>query len=402
MLFSNYKLASMSSDDVAIAFVNDVLKVASYSNASDIHFEPYKETFRVRMRLDGILKNMGDYEPRFHPAITARVKLLGSLDIAERRAPQDGSLRFQFTPQDSEESTEIHFRVSSIPTIYGEKIVLRRLSDKEDIAEIKRLGMDESTLEEWRQLTSRPFGIVLVSGPTGSGKSTTLFATLRILNSEEVNISTIEDPVEYKIEGINQMQINSVKLSFASALRSVLRQDPDVIMVGEIRDRETADIALRASLTGHKVFSTVHTNDTASSITRLLDMGVEPFLVASSLNGVLAQRLVRKICSHCQEFYDSTTEEQLFLHLEQPLTLSRGKGCQECNHTGYSGRTGIYELLPLNSEIRQMIVQRQSDMEIKQYAIHSLGMRSLFQSAREKIITHTTTTEELKRVMGEG
>lgn len=399
MLFSNHRLNILSENELAQVFVGDVLKVASLSQASDIHFEPYREFFRVRMRLDGILKNMGEYEMRFYPPIAARAKLLGGLDIAERRAPQDGALSY-FVEHEIE-SHEVHFRISSIPTLYGEKIVFRRLSDREEVADLYQLGMDAKHLQQWERSMRRPSGITLVTGPTGSGKSTTLFATLKLLNQEMVNISTIEDPVEYKLEGVNQMQINSVKLSFASALRSMLRQDPDIIMVGEMRDKETADIAMRASLTGHKVFSTVHTNDTAGTLTRLIDMGVEPYLVASSLNTILAQRLVRKTCQHCTTLRPSTPEENLLLKLEDSHEIADPKGCQECNHTGYKGRTGVYEMLMMDEEVKRQVMESRSETEIKQYAIAHQGMKTVYEHTKEKVLNQTTTVEELRRVIGE-
>lgn len=397
MLFSNFKLRELSQDRLAIEFIDDVLKVSCYSNASDIHLEPFHDKFVVRMRLDGLLKNMGEYDILFFPPIVTRAKLLSNLDIAERRKPQDGSLIF--TIPGSED--EVHFRTSVIPTIYGEKMVLRRLSDKQDISSFFNLGMPDSIYQQWKRLIHKPHGIILLSGPTGSGKTTTLFATLRLLNSENVNITTIEDPVEYKIEGINQTQINSVKISFADALRSVLRQDPDIIMVGEIRDRETAEIALRASLTGHKVYSSVHTNDSVSSLTRLIDMGIEPFLVSSSINAILAQRLIRTSCTACIQSHIPTEFEQAYLKIGPDTPLQKSKGCSECNYTGYSGRTGIYELMEIDENIAKMIIQRESNASIRQYARKHLQMQTLFDSAKEKVLEGITTPEEMERILGE-
>lgn len=395
MLFSNHKLREMNPDSLAKEFIDDFLNVSCYSNASDIHLEPFKEHFLVRMRLDGMLKTMGRYDAHFFPPIVTRAKLLCKMDIAERRAPQDGSLMHAYGEQ------EVQFRASSIPTIHGEKMVIRRLSDHQDISDIENLGMSPQLLEQWKKLIAMPHGITLVSGPTGSGKTTTLFATLNILNDERYNITTIEDPVEYKIDGICQTQISHIKMGFSDGLRSVLRQDPDIIMVGEIRDSETAEIALRASLTGHKVFSSLHTNDAVSSVVRLLDMGIEPYLVASSINGVLAQRLVRKICPYCKiEYFADLDEKALFKGLKSDL-FYKGEGCQECNHTGYYGRIGVYELFLMQGSVRTQVIEHRGDRALHELAKTEQGMRSYLDDALDKAQKGITTLEEVCRISGE-
>jgi type II secretory ATPase GspE/PulE/Tfp pilus assembly ATPase PilB-like protein len=397
-LVSEEELDAMPEGEQAPFFVDQLIQKAVLLGASDIHLEPFKERFRIRMRVDGMLQTFGTYANEHHTTVTSRVKLLADLDIAERREPQDGA----FVYRDGE-GYETGFRASSIPTIYGEKLVLRKLSDGSESVSLAGLGMEGAVRESWERLIHAPHGIVLVCGPTGSGKSTTLFATIQGINTDGINISTVEDPVEYKIDGVNQVQVDNVKVTFTDALRSLLRQDPDVVMVGEIRDRDTAEIALRASLTGHLVFSTIHTNNAPNAVTRLVDMGAEPFLVASSINGVLAQRLVRRCCESCKKPRPADGFEKILLGVgaEVELTLYEGAGCPRCNFTGYRGRVGIYELLVVDNVIRRIILEGGNDLEVGTHAKEACGMQSLSQHAAQKVREGVTTIEEYQRVVGD-
>jgi type II secretory ATPase GspE/PulE/Tfp pilus assembly ATPase PilB-like protein len=397
-LLSDAELATLPEGEKAVLFVDQIVQKAILLGASDIHIEPFKERFRIRMRIDGMLHAFGEYDNAFHTAVASRFKLLADLDIAEKREPQDGAFVYK-----DEEGRETGFRASAIPTIYGEKLVLRKLSDGSENIELESLGMEGTLRVSWERLIHAPHGIVLVCGPTGSGKSTTLSATISRINIESINISTVEDPVEYKIAGVNQVQVDDVKISFADALRSLLRQDPDVVMVGEVRDKETAEIALRASLTGHLVFSTIHTNNAPSAVTRLVDMGTEPFLVASSINGVLAQRLVRRCCAACKQARPAEAFEKLLLGAgeDEEVTLYEGSGCPHCNFTGYKGRVGIYELLVVDSTVRRMILEQSNDLEIGAYAKAECGMQTLSQHAAQKVREGVTTVEEFQRVVGD-
>ncbi len=359
--------------------------------ASDIHIEPYEKELDVRLRIDGVLHRVLTPPKIIQDALISRIKIMSNLDIAEKRLPQDGRIRLLLGGRD------IDIRVSVIPTSHGERAVLRLLDRKQGLLGLWEVGFgkeDERKLEEYLQ---RPDGIILVTGPTGSGKTTTLYAALNRIHTEEKNIITVEDPIEYQLKGIGQIQVNpKIGLTFASGLRSILRQDPDVIMVGEIRDLETAEIAMQASLTGHLVLSTLHTNDAPSALVRLIDMGIEPFLVASSLTVVLAQRLVRTICPHCKVSYKPSDVEKSYFS-NPPEFLYRGTGCEKCKGKGYYGRTGIFEFLAIDNEIRPMITDKIDSQSIKNHAI-SKGMKTLRQDGIEKARGGITTLEEVLRV----
>jgi type IV pilus assembly protein PilB len=384
----------------AIQFADEVFQKSIRMNASDVHIEPQKNNFRIRMRLNGVLQVFGEYSSEFFPSFSSRVKLISNLNIAEKRDTQDGAIVYSFA-KDEDEKIDVPFRVSVIPVVYGEKIVLRRLGGGDVTIMLSNLGMSQQMLALWRRVIKKPHGIILVSGPTGSGKSTTLQAAMNEIKSDEINITTVEDPVEAKIAGINQVQVDSFKVSFADALRSILRQDPDVIMIGEIRDKETAEIALRASLTGHLVYSTIHTNDAPSSVTRLVDMGIEPFLVSSSVVAVLAQRLMRVLCYHCKEEYETDAMEMKLLHINSPQKIYAHKGCFHCNNTGYITRSGVYELMVVDSIIQRMINEGKSDQMIKEYAVGTLGMSTIYQEAATKVLEGITTMDELKKVVAD-
>lgn len=389
-------LLELTEEAPIIRLLNALLQQAVKEKASDIHIEPYEREIDVRIRIDGILHKVLSPPKIIQDALISRVKIMANLDIAEKRLPQDGRIRVLIGGRD------IDIRVSIVPTTFGERVVLRLLDRKQGLRGLNELGLGDQ-LEEFNQLLNRTNGIILVTGPTGSGKTTTLYAALNSLNRAEKNIITVEDPVEYQLKGVGQIQVNPrIGLTFASGLRSILRQDPDVIMVGEIRDRETAEIAIQASLTGHLVLSTLHTNDSASSITRLLDMGIEPYLVASSLVGVLAQRLVRVICPHCKEGYKPSEEEMEYLGVQglgfRDGFLHRGRGCDKCRQSGYHGRTGIFELLIIDPEIRRMIISRSDSRTISEYAI-SRGMQNLYRDGLSKVRSGITTIEEVLRVI---
>jgi len=386
-------------DDVPAARLFDlVMTQAIRDRASDIHIEPDEKSLRIRFRIDGFLYEFLTLPKTIHPPLTSRIKVLAEMDIAETRLPQDGNFNVRL------ERRNIEIRVSTFPTIYGENVVLRLLDQTTSLMKLEDLGFSDQMLERFKQLLQRPHGMILVTGPTGSGKTTTLYASLNLINSPEKNIITIEDPVEYRLPLIRQTQINpKAGITFAGGLRSILRQDPDVIMVGEIRDRETADVALQAALTGHLVLSTLHTNDAPEAITRLMDIGVEPYLIASSLLGVLAQRLVRKICSECKTSYRIDPSkinpwDGKRLEAKESLTLYRGKGCKSCKQSGYWGRVGLYELLEMSEELRQLISERAPIPVLRKVARETLGMTTLREDGLKKVLEGTTTLEEVNRV----
>ena len=378
-----------------IKFVSLVLYEALKMRATDIHIEPLEKGGRIRYRVDGILHEISTPPPHYLPAIISRIKVMSNLNIAERRLPQDG--RFWI----KQEGEEIDVRVSIIPTIWGERVVLRLLRSS-SLMSLEELGLDRETLHIVEKLIHLPHGIILVTGPTGSGKTTTLYAALTRINSPDKNIITIEDPVEYQLNGIAQIQVKpSIGLTFAEGLRSILRHDPDVILIGEMRDYETAEIAIRASLTGHLVFSTLHTNDSASAITRLLDIGIEPFLVTSSVRAIIAQRLVRKICPYCRrEKRLNKAEWESLTTSPPPTSIWEGEGCKKCLETGYLGRTGIYEILIIDNRIREMISERVESHIIKETAKKE-GMRTLLEDGLLKVKKGITTIEEVLRVTQE-
>lgn len=383
-------------DAPIIAIVNSLFSQAVRERASDIHIEPQEKTLRVRFRIDGILREVSSFTKDIQAAVISRIKIMSDMDIAEKRMPQDGRIKIQ------EAGREIDIRVSTLPTILGEKVVLRILDKQAVMLDIARLGFSDNNLAKYRNLYAQSYGMILVTGPTGSGKTTTLYSTLSAVNSPGQNIITVEDPVEYRLEGINQVQVNpKAGLTFASGLRSILRQDPNIVMLGEIRDGETADIAIRAALTGHLVLSTLHTNDAAGAVTRLIDMGVEPFLVASSVLGVIAQRLVRKICPECKTAYVPKPEavERMFLGIGpyDPVTLYRGKGCPACNNTGYRGRMSIHEVMPVSSHIRELVNKRASTDEFAVVAAQE-GMVAMREDGIDKALQGLTTVGEVMRV----
>jgi type IV pilus assembly protein PilB len=380
-----------------VKLVNALLTDAIRKRASDIHVEPFEKMLRVRFRIDGVLYEIMKPPLKLKNPLLSRLKIMAALDIAERRLPQDGRIKLRLP-----DAKEMDFRVSVIPTIFGEKIVLRLLDKSSLQLDMTKLGFEETALEDFKESISRPFGMVLVTGPTGSGKTTTLYSALSELNRITDNISTVEDPVEYNLVGINQVQIHDdIGLSFAAALRSFLRQDPDVIMVGEVRDFETAEIAIKAALTGHLVLSTLHTNDAPSTINRLLNMGVEPFLVSSSLNLILAQRLARVICPRCKTEMEYPREALLEVGFSPDeidnLQFFHGAGCDECSMTGFRGRIALYEVLPMREEIREAVLVGASALDIKRKAM-SLGMKTLRQSGLGKVREGATTIEEIVRV----
>ena len=393
-------LRDLASEAPVIRLVNLIISRAVEMRASDIHIEPFERVLKVRYRVDGVLKEMESPPVNLAPAVISRIKIISKLDIAEKRVPQDGRLKMRILGK------EIDFRISTVPTLYGESVVLRLL-DKESISLISmsQLGLEPKLEADLKELISRPHGIILVSGPTGSGKTTTLYAALNLLNDEKKKILTIENPVEYQLEGVNQIHVNDkVGLTFASGLKTLMRQDPDIIMVGEIRDAETAEVSIQASLTGHIVFSTVHTNDAPGAVNRLLDMGIEDYLLVSTLQGVLAQRLVRVICSSCKEAYspDFGFHKHIYQMVEDPTKalFFTGKGCKNCGGTGYSGRKGIYELFKLDDEVRALIMKRPDVAEIRSLA-RKKGMRTLREDGWKKVLDGITTVEELFRVTQE-
>jgi general secretion pathway protein E len=392
-------LLDVSDEAPVIKLVNLILFQAVKERASDIHIEPFQKELKVRYRIDGILYQRFDPPKKYQSAIISRLKVMAKLDIAEKRLPQDGRIPIKIADKD------IDIRVSIIPTTFGERVVLRLLDKSSVLLGLEEIGLSPHQLETLDDLIHRPNGILLVTGPTGSGKTTTLYGALSRINSPDKNIITIEDPVEYQLWGIGQIQVNpKIGLTFAHGLRSVLRHDPDVILVGEIRDVETAEIAIQSALTGHLVFSTLHTNDAASAVTRLVDMGIEPFLVASVVRAIVAQRLIRVICPECKEGYvpdpEALREEGLAMSQLEGKTLYRGKGCPACSETGYRGRSGIYEILLVSEGIRQLIMKKADSTTIGHKAVEE-GMRTLREDGARKVIAGFTTLEEVVRVTQE-
>src|SRR5213595_3206570 len=391
------RLAEDSEDAPVIRIVNLMMVQAMREKASDIHIEPFQKTLKLRYRVDGDLAPAESPPKALQLAITSRIKILAGLNIAERRVPQDGRFRIKVMGK------EVDLRVSILPTSHGEKIVIRILDKSSLTASIDQMGMDESTLDKFRKAIDAPHGMILVTGPTGSGKTTTLYSVLQELNNPQYNIVTVEDPIEYELSGINQVSVrNDIGLDFASALRSILRQDPDIVMVGEIRDNETADIAVKAALTGHQVLSTLHTNDAAGAITRLDDMGIEPFLISSSVIMACAQRLVRRICTNCREEFVPEPEmfERLGIEMPEGAVFYHGSGCDRCKRRGYLGRMALIEALPVSEAIRRLIIKRASSAVVKNQAI-SEGMRTLRMVGIDKALEGVTTLEEIWRVTAE-
>jgi type IV pilus assembly protein PilB len=379
-----------------IRFVNLIIADAIRKRASDIHLEPYEKVFRVRYRIDGVLHDMMNPPKQMEPAILSRVKIMANLDIAERRLPQDGRLSVKF------QNREIDLRVSSLPTIYGEKIVMRVLDKGSIVLDLARLGFEEDDLNRFKKIITTPYGMILVTGPTGSGKSTTLYAAIATINNPDINIITAEDPVEFNIAGINQVLVREdIGYNFAAALRAFLRQDPDVILVGEMRDLETAQIAIRAALTGHLVFSTLHTNDAPSTVTRLQDMGIPPFLISSSLLLVIAQRLVRRICLECREPVQVPVSALIDVGFRpeeaEGVRVYTGKGCANCANTGYKGRISVHEIMWMIPELQEAIVRQRPANELKDIAVKA-GMRTLRQTGLRKVANGLTTIDEVLRV----
>jgi len=391
------------SDVPLVRLVNSVLFQAAEDGASDVHFVPQEDSLVVRFRIDGVLHEMQRIPKRLIPGVTTRLKVLAKMDIAERRKPQDG--RISLTA--SAAGRQLDIRVASLPTVEGETVIMRLLDKSRRPPTLSELGLSEEMRERMSGLIKRPHGSLLVTGPTGSGKSTTLFACLHQINRPEINIITVEDPVEYRLSGINQVQINNrAGMTFAAALRSILRSDPDVVMVGEIRDGETAKISIEAALTGHLVLSTLHTNDAPSAITRLTEMGVEPFLTGAAVSGVLAQRLARKLCTHCCEMYSPSVDELLAARVSPDVAASvdgmafyRKRGCPRCNQTGYRGRIGIFQLLEMSEELASLAASKASREEVERCAI-STGMRTLWDDGLAKVAAGLTSIEELARVTG--
>jgi type IV pilus assembly protein PilB len=382
-----------------IRLVNLMLMSAIQKGASDIHVAPYEKEFRVRFRIDGILYNVMAPPMKFRDAITSRVKIMAKLDIAEKRLPQDGRIKIRFA--DNGQTKEIDFRVSCLPTLFGEKIVMRLLDKDKLMLDMTKLGFEPKSLQKLEVAIAKPWGLVLVTGPTGSGKTNTLYSSIAKINTTETNIMTAEDPVEFNLVGVNQVQVReNIGLNFAAALRSFLRQDPNIILVGEIRDFETAEIAVKAALTGHLVLSTLHTNDAPSTINRLMNMGIEPFLVASSVNLICAQRLVRRICTNCkveERHAPPALVEAGFTQDEaQTVVPKKGSGCEKCNNTGYKGRVGLYEVMEIGEQLRELILVGASGLELRRKAIEE-GMITLRRSGLHKVMEGVTTIEEVAR-----
>src|SRR5437870_670266 len=392
-------LAKQGEEAPVVKLVNVILMSAIQKGASDIHIEPYEKELRIRYRVDGILYHVMAPPMKFRDAITSRIKIMSKLDIAEKRLPQDGRIKIRF--QDGGAVKEIDFRVSCLPTLFGEKIVMRLLDKDKLMLDMTKLGFESESLVKFEAAIERPWGMVLVTGPTGSGKTNTLYSSISKINTIETNIMTAEDPVEFNLVGINQVQVReSIGLNFAAALRSFLRQDPNIILVGEIRDFETAEVAVKAALTGHLVLSTLHTNDAPSTVNRLMNMGIEPFLVASSVHLICAQRLVRRVCSNCKEpsplpaaalIQAGFTPEDA-----NSVTPFKGKGCEKCNQTGYKGRVGLYEVMEIAEELRELILVGASGLELRRKAVDE-GMITLRQSGLRKVKIGVTTVEEVVR-----
>jgi type II secretion system protein E len=391
-------LQKMAGETAVVQMVNLIFAQAVRDTASDIHIEPYERSMKVRYRVDGMLREVMSPPKRMHAAIVSRIKILGELNIAERRLPQDGRIKLVIAGRN------IDVRLSIVPTVFGERAVMRILDKGTAMLGLEELGMRQDTQERYRKMIHMPHGVILATGPTGSGKSTSLYASLQEIWSPTTNILTIEDPVEYQVSGIGQIPVRpNIGLTFANGLRSIVRQDPDIIMVGEIRDHETADIAIQAALTGHLVFSTLHTNDAAGAITRLMDMGVEPYLVASALIGTVAQRLVRRVCPFCAEPYAPPLESLEAIGVapsswKGDLPFRRGRGCDKCVNTGYRGRVGLYELFVVDEAIRRLTVDRASSNDMKDRAVRDQGMRTLLGDGQLAVLAGKTTPEEVLRV----
>ena len=391
---NQFEESEETKDAPVVKLVNTIIGNAVILKASDIHIEPFEDVVRIRARVDGQLQKMLEIPKNSHNSLVTRIKILANLNIAEKRVPQDGRILTRVNGK------EVDLRVSVLPTINGEKVVIRILARNMELIDKQKLGMRKDDLVKLESILSNPYGIILVTGPTGSGKSTTLYAVLSELNTIQQNIITVEDPVEFSINGINQVNVNvKAGLTFASGLRSILRQDPDVIMVGEIRDGETAEIAVRASITGHVVLSTLHTNDAPSTVARLVDMGIEPYLISTSVTGIIAQRLVRKNCPKCSKEYEPKDREREILGLKdnEDIKLIKGEGCPYCNGTGYKGRVGIYEILDINKEVRETISLGENSDKIRECAIKN-GMKTLKDACVEHVLEGITTVDELMRV----
>jgi type IV pilus assembly protein PilB len=390
------RISEQITDEVAnapvVKLVNSIIEHAIKIGASDVHIEPTEERMRVRIRLDGILQEIMTAPKSAHPAVITRVKIMGGMDIAEKRIPQDGRVEATISGK------KVDLRLSILPTVNGEKVVIRILGRSDIILSKNALGLSDNNEKMFDRIIASPHGIILVSGPTGSGKTTTLYTILKDLNKITTNIVTVEDPVEYRLAGVNQVQVNvKAGMGFANGLRSILRQDPDIILIGEIRDGETAEIAIRASITGHLVLSTIHTNDSVSTVSRLVDMGIDPYMVSSSLVGVIAQRLVRKICTRCKETYKPSHSETMMLKMREPKPLFRGVGCPECNFTGYKGRTAIHEILIVTRDIRELIDRRASEDQIRAVALRQ-GMMALMDTCIKLVLDGITTASEMIKV----
>ena len=390
------RITEQITDEVAnapvVKLVNSIIEHAIRIDASDIHIEPQENKMRVRMRIDGVLQEIMTAPKSAHAAVITRIKIMGGMDIAEKRVPQDGRVETVIGGR------AVDMRLSVLPTVNGEKVVIRLLGRSDVLLNKMALGLSPQNEVLFNRIVASPNGIILVSGPTGSGKTTTLYTILKDLNQITTNIVTIEDPVEYRLAGVNQVQVNTkAGMTFANGLRSILRQDPDIILVGEIRDSETAEIAIRASITGHLVLSTIHTNDAASTVTRLVDMGIEPYLVSSSMVGVIAQRLVRKICPRCKESYKPSHSEAMQLKMREPKPLFRGTGCPECGFSGYKGRTAIHEILVVTREIRELIDRKATTDQIRALAIRQ-GTTTLMDTCINLVLDGVTTTTEMLKV----
>jgi len=392
-------LAKQGEEAPVIKLVNVILMSSIQKGASDIHIEPYEKELRVRFRIDGLLYNIMAPPMKYRDAITSRIKIMSKLDIAEKRLPQDGRIKIRF--QDDGQLRDIDFRVSCLPTLFGEKIVMRLLDKNKLMLDMTKLGFERESLTKFETAIGKPWGMVLVTGPTGSGKTNTLYSAISKVNTMETNIMTAEDPVEFNLVGVNQVQVReSIGLNFAAALRSFLRQDPNTILVGEIRDFETAEIAVKAALTGHLVLSTLHTNDAPSTVNRLMNMGIEPFLVASSLQLICAQRLVRRICSNCKEPHPTPPQALIQAGFTpedaKSVVPNRGKGCDKCNKTGYKGRVGLYEVMEVTEELRELILVGASALELRRKAVEE-GMITLRNSGLRKVKDGLTTIDEVVR-----
>ena len=386
-----------SNDSPIIKLVNHMISQSIKAKASDIHIEPYQDSFKVRYRVDGILYDLLTPPKWVQSPLVSRIKIMANLDIAEKRLPQDGRIEVKIGTQ------VVDIRVSTLPTSFGERVVLRLLDKKSSLMALNNFGLSKKKLETVRELITAPNGIILVTGPTGSGKTTTLYSILKEINKPEINIITIEDPIEYQIDGIGQIQVNpKIELTFAKGLRSIVRQDPDIILIGEIRDHETAEIAVQSALTGHLVFSTLHTNDAPSAITRLVDIGVEPFLITSAINAVLAQRLIRVLCNDCKKKYTPSKEALHSIGLNEEQVKDRdfykAVGCSKCFNTGYKGRTIILEIMVLDDELKNLIVNNSDSVKIKQHAIKFGGLKTLRYDGALKVLQGITTIEEILRV----